>query len=200
MNTLVVVGSGGCGKSALSIRFVAGQFCDEYDPTIEDLYRKTYTVDGETEQLEIIDTAGQEELSSMRATWYSKASAFLLCFSLVDKATLEEAACFRDEILRVAEAYSDCVDPVIVLCGTKHDLLRDQMDKSISQTAVATAKRWGCSYLETSAKEGHNVQFAFEQILRDIRTRRIVDQEGCSAKKSSKKPSTSKISKACSLL
>lgn len=198
MNTLVVVGSGGCGKSALSIRFVAGQFCDEYDPTIEDLYRKTYTVDGETEQLEIIDTAGQEELSSMRATWYSKASAFLLCFSLVDKATLEEAACFRDEILRVAEAYSDCVDPVIVLCGTKHDLL-EHRGNQISSEAASIAKRWGCSYIETSAKEERNVQEAFMQVIRDIRIKKVADLPS-KARKKVGMPATKKNVKACSLL
>ena len=33
---LVVLGSGGVGKSALTIRFVTDNFLDEYDPTIED--------------------------------------------------------------------------------------------------------------------------------------------------------------------
>ena len=32
---LVIVGSGGVGKSAFSIQFVQNQFIDEYDPTIE---------------------------------------------------------------------------------------------------------------------------------------------------------------------
>lgn len=34
---------------------------DEYDPTIEDSYRKQVFVDGETCLLDILDTAGQEE-------------------------------------------------------------------------------------------------------------------------------------------
>lgn len=36
-------------------------FIDEYDPTIEDSYRKQVVVDGETCLLDILDTAGQEE-------------------------------------------------------------------------------------------------------------------------------------------
>ena len=193
MNTVVVVGSGGCGKSALTINFVAGQFCDEYDPTIEDLYRKSFTVDGVTDQLEIVDTAGQEELSSMRASWYSKASAFLLCFSLVDRSTLEEAACFRDEILRVSEAYHDCVAPIIILCGTKHDLVEN---KTISDEAAITAKRWGCSFVETSAKSGFQVEHAFRQIILDIRSRREHEQLNKHSASGKKK----KLSKACRLL
>ena len=37
---LVVVGAGGVGKSALTIQLIQNHFVDEYDPTIEDSYRK----------------------------------------------------------------------------------------------------------------------------------------------------------------
>ena len=37
---MVVLGSGGVGKSALTVQFVSGHFMEKYDPTIEDFYRK----------------------------------------------------------------------------------------------------------------------------------------------------------------
>ena len=37
---VVVLGSGGVGKSALTVQFVSGHFMEKYDPTIEDFYRK----------------------------------------------------------------------------------------------------------------------------------------------------------------
>jgi len=40
----VVVGGGGVGKSALVISFIQNHFITEYDPTIEDSYRKQYAV------------------------------------------------------------------------------------------------------------------------------------------------------------
>ena len=42
---VVVLGSGGVGKSALTIRFTQGQFQEDYDPTIEDSYRRQVLID-----------------------------------------------------------------------------------------------------------------------------------------------------------
>ena len=52
---LVVVGAGGVGKSALTIQLIQNHFVDEYDPTIEDSYRKQVVIDGETCLLDILD-------------------------------------------------------------------------------------------------------------------------------------------------
>ena len=63
---LVILGDGGVGKSAITIRFTQKVFQEVYDPTIEDTYRKEVTVqcgkkDKETRtfDLEILDSAGQ---------------------------------------------------------------------------------------------------------------------------------------------
>jgi GTPase SAR1 family protein len=58
---LVVVGTGGVGKSALTIQLINHSFMDDYDPTIEDSYRMQVAIDGVTCMLDILDTAGQEE-------------------------------------------------------------------------------------------------------------------------------------------
>ena len=67
---IVVLGSGGVGKSALTVQFVQGIFVEKYDPTIEDSYRKQVEVDGQQCMLEILDTAGTVCISAiMRSVW-----------------------------------------------------------------------------------------------------------------------------------
>lgn len=42
--TVVMLGAGGVGKSAITVQFIQNHFVEEYDPTIEDSYRKVIMV------------------------------------------------------------------------------------------------------------------------------------------------------------
>merc|ERR1712116_118790 len=75
---IVVLGSGGVGKSALTVQFVQGIFVEKYDPTIEDSYRKQVEVDSQQCMLEILDTAGTEQFTAMRDL-YMKRSGLRSC-------------------------------------------------------------------------------------------------------------------------
>ena len=66
---IVVLGSGGVGKSALTVQFVQGIFVEKYDPTIEDSYRKQVEVDGQQCMLEILDTAGTVSTKVILVFW-----------------------------------------------------------------------------------------------------------------------------------
>ena len=68
---IVVLGSGGVGKSALTVQFVQGIFVEKYDPTIEDSYRKQVEVDGQQCMLEILDTAGTVNMINIIMIWRS---------------------------------------------------------------------------------------------------------------------------------
>jgi GTPase KRas protein len=57
---LTMVGRVGVGKSCLLVLFVANHFLAEYDPTLEDSYRKRARIDDEPCLLDILDTAPQE--------------------------------------------------------------------------------------------------------------------------------------------
>jgi len=66
---IAVLGAGGVGKSSLTIRFIRNIFVSAWSPTIEDEYRKAVSVDDVVSILHILDTAGQDEFTTMRAQW-----------------------------------------------------------------------------------------------------------------------------------
>ena len=67
---VVVVGDGAVGKSAITIQLTQKTFVSTYDPTIENAYRQSMTVDGQLYVLDILDTAGQEEYVKKRQNIY----------------------------------------------------------------------------------------------------------------------------------
>jgi len=92
------------GKSALTIQLIQNHFVDEYDPTIEDSYRKQVVIDGETCLLDILDTAGQEEYSAMRDQYMRTGEGFLLVFAVNNAKSFEDISTYREQIKRVKDA------------------------------------------------------------------------------------------------
>jgi len=160
---LVIVGGGGVGKSALTIQLIQGHFVDEYDPTIEDSYRKQVNIDNETCLLDILDTAGQEEYSAMRDSYMRTGQGFILTFSITSRQSFNEASVFRDQIHRVKDA--DHVP--IVLTGNKCDLEDER--QVTTQEASALAKQWNVPFYEASALARINVEESFFDLVREIR-------------------------------
>lgn len=159
---LVVVGGGGVGKSALTIQLIQSHFVDEYDPTIEDFYRKQCTIDDQQVLLDVLDTAGQEEYLAMREQYMRTGEGFLLVYSINSLNSFQELNSFYDQILRVKD--SDNV-PVLVV-GNKCDL---EMERQVSyEDGLALANSFNCPFLETSAKQRINVEEAFYGLVRNI--------------------------------
>eukprot|EP01127_Copromyxa_protea_P009756 TRINITY_DN2319_c0_g5_i1.p1 TRINITY_DN2319_c0_g5~~TRINITY_DN2319_c0_g5_i1.p1 ORF type:complete len:194 (+),score=52.81 TRINITY_DN2319_c0_g5_i1:103-684(+) len=159
----VIVGGGGVGKSALTIQLIQGHFVDEYDPTIEDSYRKQVTIDSETCLLDVLDTAGQEEYSAMRDQYMRTGQGFILTYAITSRQSYDEMNVFRDQIHRVKDA--DHVP--IVLAGNKCDL-EDERQVS-KQEASDLAKQWLVPMHETSALARINVEEVFFDLVREIR-------------------------------
>ncbi|KAJ3445141.1 ras-like protein rasd [Anaeramoeba flamelloides] len=161
---LVVVGGGGVGKSALTIQFVQSHFVDEYDPTIEDSYRRQVVIDEETCLLDILDTAGQEEYSAMRDSYIRTGEGFLLVYAINSRNSFDEISSFREQITRVKDA--DYVPMIIV--GNKNDL---ENERQVSQgEGTDLAKSFNCPFIESSAKTRTNVDESFFNLVREINT------------------------------
>ncbi|NP_001003744.1 GTPase KRas isoform 2 [Danio rerio] len=177
---LVVVGAGGVGKSALTIQLIQNHFVDEYDPTIEDSYRKQVVIDGETCLLDILDTAGQEEYSAMRDQYMRTGEGFLCVFAINNTKSFEDIHHYREQIKRV----KDSEDVPMVLVGNKCDLQSHNVD---SKQAQDLARSYGIPFIETSAKTRQGVDDAFYTLVREIRKHKEkMSKEGKKKKKKSK--------------
>lgn len=103
-----VLGSGGVGKSAVTLRFVREYFVKDWDPTIEDAYRKPVNIDDDSCMLEILDTAGQDvsycatharesyatgeswlqDFESLRAQWMMDKDGYVFVYSMDSRGSL----------------------------------------------------------------------------------------------------------------
>ncbi|KAH0571930.1 Ras-related protein Rap-1b [Spironucleus salmonicida] len=172
---VVVVGSGGVGKSCITVRFVQGKFIKRYDPTIEDFYRKQLDVDGEAVMLDILDTAGQEEFSSLRDSYMKTGNGFIIVFAVNSASSFDETKKLREQALRIKE--KDQVPMVLV--GNKCDIEDREVQR---EEAEKLAEEWKCQYIETSAKDNINIAQVFEDVVKAIR-----QQEQANGSKTAKK-------------
>ncbi|KAF9145909.1 hypothetical protein EC957_001695 [Mortierella hygrophila] len=166
LHKVIMVGSGGVGKSALTLQYMYGDFVEEYDPTKADSYRKKVTLDNQDCQIDILDTAGQEEYAAIRDNYYRSGEGFICVFSLCEYESFMHTQEFKDQISRVLD---DNKIPFI-LVGNKADLT--QLRKVNHEEAAARAAEWNCPYYETSAKTRHNVDEVYTILMRKIQQRK----------------------------
>jgi len=181
---LVIVGDGAVGKSALTMRFMYAEFVADYEPTKVDSYKRTVQVPGDTaeSEIQILDTAGQEDFAAIRDNYIRSGEGFLCVFSVTDPTSFNEIKDTRDQILRV----HDTTSMPIVLVGNKIDLEENRLVSH--DEAVALAQTWGIPYLETSAKTDVKVNDAFFTLVHEVRAHKLASGGAADGNKSDEQP------------
>ena len=202
--TITICGDGGCGKSSITLRLVRSQWTHEYDPTIEDSYTLTRRIDGQVYHLSLTDTAGQEEYRGMWASSNLRSDAFLLVYDITNRESLEVLNEFNDLIDIEAETRLDGwqretsssargkgkgrerarehggagapVKPVKIVAGNKCDLQESRQVPA--QVGLEWARKRGCGFMETSARNTVNIEETFALIVRRVVEARRNAQNG----------------------
>ena len=159
---IAVLGKGVVGKSSLTYRFINYDVSTEHDPTIEDRYKSNLNIEGTNYEVEILDTAGEEDYQNMMDMWISFGEGFLLVFAINDKESFNLIKSKHDRILRGKHG----VKYPILLVGNKADL-ENERQVNYSE-AKEMADKWGIEYIETSAKTNFNCKEAFEMLAQKI--------------------------------
>ena len=139
---------------------VTDNFLDEYDPTIEDSYRKSVDMYGTKVLLDILDTAGPDEFNfgGDRYAWLR--DLVVLVYSITSRDSFDSAKIEREKMVRFKDDYAGFF---IILVGNKIDL-KDQRQVSYDE-GYEYAKECGIPFIESSAKTRENIDQIFEVLL-----------------------------------
>ena len=200
---IIIIGSLRPGRADRA--FVPGKLClnhfiENYDPTIEDSYRKQVSVDGQACMLEVLDTAGQEDYTALRDQWVREGEGFVLVYSITSRSSFSRIQNFHQHIQRVkglaitttstttsstssgpnatfllptspsAMSSGPGAQAPVMLVGNKSDRGTDR-DVSM-QEGQALARSLGCEFVEASARNCVNVEKAFYDVVRALRRQR----------------------------
>ena len=161
------MGTGGVGKSCVTVRFLKDEFSADYDPTIEENYRKLITVDERQVIINIVDTAGQQEYTALRDQHLQSGEGFLLVYAVNDEVSFREMQQLRESIINLRNTSK----VPIVVAGNKCDI-PDARRQVLKQQAQQWCQQNKCPYFETSAKTNINVNESFHQLVREVRRMR----------------------------
>ncbi|KAL1267050.1 hypothetical protein QQF64_002725 [Cirrhinus molitorella] len=187
---VVVFGAGGVGKSSLVLRFVKGTFRESYIPTVEDTYRQVISCDKSICTLQITDTTGSHQFPAMQRLSITKGHAFILVYAVTSKQSLEELKPIFEQICVIK---GDIENIPIMLVGNKNDEMNGREVET--SDGEATARRWKCAFMETSAKTNHNVKELFQELL-NLEKRRTVSLQ-IDGKKSKQQKRAEKLKGKC---
>ena len=105
----------------LFVHLTIPRISQKWEATIEDAYRKTTRIDDRVAVLEILDTAGQEDFSAMRAQWMTDKDGYVFVYSLDDEDSLQQLYGYLETLEQVNSDKPHA--PPIVVVGNKKDLV-----------------------------------------------------------------------------
>lgn len=170
----VIVGDGTVGKSTLLISYTTNNIQQDYVPTVFDNYSANILVDSEPYQLDLWDTAGQEDYDKLRPLSYPNTNVFLVCFSIVSLLSYRNI-----KNKWIPELRFNMPNTKFLLVGTKMDLRDDmkvverlrlrgeypitpEMGHTLAQEVGAI------KYIECSSYTFTNIKIVFEEAIKSV--------------------------------
>ncbi|MFX1260211.1 MAG: Rab family GTPase, partial [Promethearchaeota archaeon] len=158
---VIILGPGAVGKTSLLNRFVHNEFDLSYKLTLGvDFLTKNVEYElSKIAKLQIWDIGGQERFKFLHRSFYEGAYGAFIVFDLSRQNTFSS---MKDWLSEMRSILHNEIPTTII--GNKSDLIT-QIGNVIDRNEVENyAKSKGCSYIETSAKTGDNVELAFLEL------------------------------------
>ena len=154
---IVIIGDSAVGKSCLLKKF------SEPDTNLSSLQQshiatvgvdfvvKLLYVQNQRIKLQVWDTAGQERFRAVTSAYYRGAMGAVVCYDCTDSESLRNAETWMKDFEEKAKA-----DSPKILVACKKDKYNPVNDVS-PQEGLDLAKKFNCTFIETSAYSGTNV-------------------------------------------
>ncbi len=163
--SLVLIGNCGVGKSSVLSKFVDNTCDVQALNTIGiDFRRKFVEVAGQTLQLQVWDTAGQEKFNSIPSMYCRNADGIILVYDIQNSKSFEGISFWLSNLKIYAPS-----DVEVLLLGNKHDLDARVVSHRMGEQAAC---KIGALFYEVSAKTGYNIEEAFKAFAKVIWNKR----------------------------
>jgi small GTP-binding protein len=159
---IVLVGESSVGKTGLIRRFTRDVFNTQTNTTIGiELAHKTVEIRGKTIKAQLWDTGGQEKFRCITAPFYRGALGGIIVYDVTNRQTFQSIDYWVEQIRDKAMQ-----GVAMLLIGNKSDMWEDrQVTEEEGRKLAETLKM---PWLETSAKNGDNVQEAFQTLMETV--------------------------------
>ena len=166
---LSLLGEGAVGKTSLKATYISGEFTDKYISTLGvDFANHEVKINGQKVNVSIWDVAGQQTYKSIRESFYQGSRGGLLIYDVTRKETFEKLD--NQWVYHFWETLGEKVPCIII--ANKIDLIEQRkVDKEEGESfarRLSEESGFTVPYIETSAKEGTNVNEAFEILTRAV--------------------------------
>jgi small GTP-binding protein len=167
---IIIVGDPAVGKTSLRARYLGQSFKKEYLSTLgADFAVYETPIEGVTFRWQIWDLAGQAKFVDVLKTYYYGSFGAVVVYDATRKETQDSVQEWTQSIW-AHSTYSEKIP--IVLLANKIDLkdliaTKTASGKKLAEK-LASERKGPVPYFETSAKTGHLVKEAFEELARLI--------------------------------
>jgi len=164
---LLMLGDSGVGKSSLIMRWTLDTFSPSLVSTVGVNFKsRKVSIANEAVQVQVWDTAGQEQFHKITTSYYKGAQGIMLVYDVTDPSSLANIEYW---IKNIKSHATDTVQ--VALIGNKTDLRGGSSSPTTTcetERGQDIAHKFGIPFFETSAKESLNVDIAFLTLVEHI--------------------------------
>jgi small GTP-binding protein len=158
---VVLLGEGRVGKTSIGLKYTKGTFDPRRQSTVQaGFYSKHFETSKGAIELNLWDTAGQEEYHAVAPIYYKSAQAAILVYSVVSETSFERMAQWHAELHQILGG-----SVKVFVVANKIDLPGREI---LPAQGVQYATSIGSHHFEVSAKTGEGLDMLFRCITEEL--------------------------------